>query len=163
MQTDVYRLLDQLSEQRSPPRDISEHVIHEAHTRLEEMYRTVCRKVGPFIPTAELVCKLEQAQTSETVELAKILESLVAENESLKRDNTEMQNLLAEARTEHRALTEEVCEYRAAAFSSHASMGQNLVQSEGPNSPRLPLQLIQCLGLAPRLRLVILVVVVLQY
>ena len=43
----------------------------------------------------------------------KILESLVADNENLKHDNAELQNLLAEAREDVRTLTEEVEEHRA--------------------------------------------------
>lgn len=45
--------------------------------------------------------------------MTKVLESLVADNEALKRDNAELQNLLGEAREDLRALQEEVNEQRA--------------------------------------------------
>ncbi|KAF8317038.1 uncharacterized protein EI90DRAFT_3293574 [Cantharellus anzutake] len=118
LQTEVYKLLDQLSEQRSPPRDISEQLIHEARAKLEAMYRS-----------------LEKAHTSDRVELTKILESLVSANESLSHDNIELQNLLAEARTEQRALTEEVQEYRATASSGCAVESLLRAHSPSPSSP----------------------------
>lgn len=46
-------------------------------------------------------------------EVTKVLESLVADNENLKHDNAELQNLLTEAREDVRTLTEEVEEHRA--------------------------------------------------
>ncbi|KAF8338938.1 uncharacterized protein EI90DRAFT_3151548 [Cantharellus anzutake] len=118
LQTEVYKLLDQLSEQRSPPRDISEQLIHEARAKLEAMYRS-----------------LEKAHTSDRVELTKILESLVSANESLSHDNIELQNLLAEARTEQRALTEEVQEYRATASSGCGVESLLRAHSPSPSSP----------------------------
>lgn len=45
--------------------------------------------------------------------MTKVLESLVADNENLKRDNAELQNLLSDAREDLRALQEEVGEHRA--------------------------------------------------
>lgn len=42
-----------------------------------------------------------------------MLESLVADNENLKHDNAELQNLLSDAREDVRALQEEVGEHRA--------------------------------------------------
>lgn len=45
--------------------------------------------------------------------VSKVLESLVADNESLKRDSTELQHLLDETREELRTLQEEVEEHRA--------------------------------------------------
>ena len=46
-------------------------------------------------------------------EITGVLESLVSQNESLMRDNAELQNLLSESREEQRTLQEEVDEYRA--------------------------------------------------
>lgn len=46
-------------------------------------------------------------------EITKVLESLVADNEALKHDYAEVQNLLAETREDLRALQEEIDERRA--------------------------------------------------
>jgi hypothetical protein len=50
---------------------------------------------------------------TEDAEVMKVLESLVADNENLKHDNSELQNLLTETREDLRALQEEVEEHRA--------------------------------------------------
>ena len=52
---------------------------------------------------------------AEDGEVMKVLESLVADNENLKHDTAELQNLLADAREDVRALQEEVEEHRLAA------------------------------------------------
>lgn len=46
-------------------------------------------------------------------EVTKVLESLVADNEDLKRGNTELQSLLQESRDDVRALQQEIEELRA--------------------------------------------------
>jgi len=46
-----------------------------------------------------------------------VLKSLVADNENLKRDNAELQNLLTEAREDVHALQEEIDENRAGLLS----------------------------------------------
>lgn len=50
---------------------------------------------------------------AEDAEVMKVLESLVADNENLKHDNAELQNLLTDTREDVRALQEEVEEHRA--------------------------------------------------
>jgi regulator of replication initiation timing len=50
---------------------------------------------------------------TEQTEFTDVLESLVNDNETLKRDNAELQNLLAESREEIHGLQEEVEEQRA--------------------------------------------------
>lgn len=49
----------------------------------------------------------------EQTELTSVLESLVNDNETLKRDNAELQNMLTESREEIHTLQEEVEEHRA--------------------------------------------------
>lgn len=49
----------------------------------------------------------------EDAEVTKVLASLVADNEALKRDNAELQNLLTESREDLKTLQEEVDERRA--------------------------------------------------
>jgi hypothetical protein len=55
---------------------------------------------------------------TEDTEVMKVLESLVADNENLKHDTAELQNLLADAREDVRTLQEEVEEHRAAVPST---------------------------------------------
>lgn len=59
---------------------------------------------------------MQQLGTSALVEqdeLMKVLESLVKDNEALKRDSAEVQHLLTESREDYHALREEVEEQRA--------------------------------------------------
>ena len=51
--------------------------------------------------------------TPDDSEIMRILESLVADNEALKRDNAELQGMLAETREDVLSLREEVDEQRA--------------------------------------------------
>ena len=55
-------------------------------------------------------------------EIMGILESLVADNETLVHSNTELQSMLADAREELHALQEEAEEHRAATSLSHYGM-----------------------------------------
>ena len=50
-------------------------------------------------------------------ELTTVLESLVSDNETLKRDNAELQSMLTESREEMHKLQEELEELRARSFS----------------------------------------------
>jgi len=52
-------------------------------------------------------------------ETTRVLESLVNDNEILKRDNLELQTMLAESREEYGELREELEEQRAQASSRH--------------------------------------------
>ncbi|KAF9504189.1 hypothetical protein BS47DRAFT_1442992 [Hydnum rufescens UP504] len=66
--------------------------------------------------------RMGQTSMTENPEITIILEKLVADGEALKRDNAELQNLLTESRSELRALTEEVQEYRAVASPVHPGL-----------------------------------------
>ena len=66
---------------------------------------------------ADSLCQLGRDQTREDPETTRVLESLVADNETLKRDIAELQNLLVEAREDVRTLREELEEHRASAPS----------------------------------------------
>lgn len=57
--------------------------------------------------------QLGNSPNTDDVEATNVLESLVADNEVLKRDNAELQNILSETREELRELKEEVDERRA--------------------------------------------------
>lgn len=69
---------------------------------------------------------------AEETEVTKVLESLVADNENLKHDNAELQNLLTEAREDVHALQEEVEESRAA-FLSGPRGGGNIIHTSRQN------------------------------
>jgi regulator of replication initiation timing len=57
--------------------------------------------------------QLGRTALAEETEIMKVLESLVEDNEGLKRDNAELQHLLTEAREDYHSLKEEVEEQRA--------------------------------------------------
>ena len=78
--------------------DLSEEIIRDARLRLDALQVAVSQTSHP-----------------EDAEFTRVLESLVSENEALKHDNAELQNLLADSREDIRALREEVEEQRAAA------------------------------------------------
>ncbi len=65
------------------------------------------------ILTSALLQQLGHAADIHDAEVTKVLESLVADNEALKRDNAEYQNLLAAEREELHTLQEELEERRA--------------------------------------------------
>lgn len=74
-------------------------------------------------------------------EITEVLESLVADNEAFKRDNAELQNILAETREDMRTLQEEVEEHRAGAtdggrsgHQQHDSIGSSIFGDQ-PTSP----------------------------
>jgi hypothetical protein len=54
---------------------------------------------------------------AEEAEVTKVLESLVEDNETLKRDNAELQSLLTQSREDYHVLQEEIEEQRANAPS----------------------------------------------
>lgn len=56
---------------------------------------------------------LGQTAIVEQSEIMKVLESLVEDNETLKRDNAELQSLLAQSREDYHVLQEEIEEQRA--------------------------------------------------
>ncbi|KAJ7034158.1 hypothetical protein C8F04DRAFT_1395617 [Mycena alexandri] len=96
LQSDVRRLQNALEEKREHRLESSESIIVDARARLEALHRaTTTAGVG-----------MSQQGTSE--ELTTVLETLVSDNETLKRDNAELQTLLADAREDCRALQEEV-------------------------------------------------------
>ncbi len=100
LQADVRRLQDDLAEKRMHRLESSESILQDARSQLEALQRSLSPSVAP-----------------EQTELTKVLESLMDDNEVLKRDTAELQHFLAESREEIHALQEEVEEYRANAPS----------------------------------------------
>lgn len=86
---------------------------------------------------------------TDDTEVMKVLESLVADNEALKRDGAELQNLLAESREDLRALQEEMEERRAGDSSYWQHRSTNSGQSELTDHPVSPLSSTFPVGTAP--------------
>ncbi|KAJ3788914.1 hypothetical protein GGU10DRAFT_344963 [Lentinula aff. detonsa] len=96
LQSDVRRLQDELEQKRLLRMESTESLLHDARSRIQMLHAT-----------------LGSPSTSESAELTTVLESLVKDNEGLKRDNAELQTLLAESRDDLHALQQEVEEQRA--------------------------------------------------
>ncbi|KAF8076810.1 hypothetical protein FPV67DRAFT_1472745 [Lyophyllum atratum] len=97
LQSEVRRLQDVLEERRLHRLESSEHILKDARVRIEALHSS----------------QLGQTAAVEHTELTNVLESLVNDNETLKRDNAELQNMLTESREEMHTLQEEVEEHRA--------------------------------------------------
>ncbi|KAJ7167824.1 hypothetical protein C8R46DRAFT_1350756 [Mycena filopes] len=95
LQSDVRRLQNALEEKREHRLESSESIIVDARARLEALNRASTAGAA-----------VSQQGTNE--ELTTVLETLVSDNETLKRDNAELQTLLADSREDCRALQEEV-------------------------------------------------------
>ncbi|KAG8833279.1 hypothetical protein FRC17_010993 [Serendipita sp. 399] len=98
LQADIYNLKEEKENARRSKADLSEEIIRDARLRLDALH-----------------VALSGMPKAEDAEMTRILEELVSENEALKHDNAELQNLLADCREDVRELREEVEEKRAAA------------------------------------------------
>ena len=98
LQAEIYSLREERETRRLSKADLSEEIIRDARLRLDALQVAVSQTSHP-----------------EDAEFTRILESLVSENEALKHDNAELQNLLMDSREDIRVLKEEVEEQRAAA------------------------------------------------
>jgi chromosome segregation ATPase len=97
LRVEVQRLGEGLQHQRQHRLELSEEVLKDARSRLEMLQHI---QLGHSVPADES-------------EVTKILETLVADNEDLKRNNAELQNLLGESREDVHALNKELDELRA--------------------------------------------------
>jgi chromosome segregation ATPase len=103
LQSDVRRLQNALEEKREHRLESSESILVDARARIEALHRSV--GVGALSLQHE-------GEDGQQQELRAVLETLVDDNETLKRDNAELQALLADAREDCRALQEEVEDQR---------------------------------------------------
>ncbi|KAK2465890.1 hypothetical protein APHAL10511_001531 [Amanita phalloides] len=94
LQTEVRRLEEALESKRIMHMESSEHNLQDARTRIQLLHSG-------------------QLPTNEHDELMRVLESLVNDNEILKRDNGELHQLLSDCREDFHALQEQVEEHRA--------------------------------------------------
>ncbi|KZV86382.1 hypothetical protein EXIGLDRAFT_724824 [Exidia glandulosa HHB12029] len=97
LEADLHWARGELEHMRATRSEFSQDILNEARTRLRAMQQS---------PADEPVKPQE--------EVTQILESLVADNELLKKDTAELQNLLAEAREDSRAMRDELEEAKAA-------------------------------------------------
>ncbi|KAJ4479042.1 hypothetical protein J3R30DRAFT_3702071 [Lentinula aciculospora] len=96
LHSEVRRLQDELEQKRLLRMESTASLLQDARSRIQTLHAT-----------------LGSPSTSESAEFTKVLESLVNDNEGLKRDNAELQTLLAESRDDLHALQQEVEEQRA--------------------------------------------------
>ncbi|KDQ29558.1 hypothetical protein PLEOSDRAFT_1064358 [Pleurotus ostreatus PC15] len=96
VQREVRQLQQDLEQRRSYRLESSKTLLHEARARIESLQES-----------------LGQSAMVEQAELLKVVGSLIDDNDSLKRDNAELQSLLAEAREDIQHMQEELEEQRA--------------------------------------------------
>ncbi|KXN84412.1 hypothetical protein AN958_12641 [Leucoagaricus sp. SymC.cos] len=96
LQTEVRRLQEALEEKRSHRLESSGTLLQDARSRIESLRET---------STFDTMDGYE--------EVTRMLESLVQDNETLKHDNAELQQLLTDTREDFAALQEEYEEYKA--------------------------------------------------
>ncbi|KAH9927287.1 uncharacterized protein B0H18DRAFT_907544 [Fomitopsis serialis] len=132
LQAQVTRLREDLEMQRNHRQQMSEDVLADARRRLEQLQQS----------------QLGHAVKTDDTEVMKVLESLVADNEALKRDNAELQNLLTEAREDLHTLQEEMEERRAGDASYLRHRYTSSGQSDLPD-PISPLSATFHVGTAP--------------
>lgn len=123
LQAEVRRLQESLEEKRLHRLESSEHLIQDARTRLESFRSLVITLLLLSIYTLILCQQLGLTAKVAEEELTTVLETMVHDNEVLKRDNAELQHLLAESREEIHSLQEELEEQRVNAPSRMARSG----------------------------------------
>ncbi|KAL0576958.1 hypothetical protein V5O48_005029 [Marasmius crinis-equi] len=96
LQAEVRRLQDELQEKRAHRLEASESILQDVRSQIQTLHRT-----------------LGDAPAADSTELTRIMESLVDDNEALKKDNTELQTLLAQSRDDMYGLQQELEEQRA--------------------------------------------------
>ncbi|KAF8592253.1 hypothetical protein K439DRAFT_1524670 [Ramaria rubella] len=112
LQNEIHALHEEIHTVRSSRAAFSKSVLHEARTRLEALQQP------PHPPHYS-----PHPDPYPDPETTRVLESLVADNELLKRDIAELQNMLGEAREEARSAREEVEEWRVGGSGPRDGMG----------------------------------------
>ncbi|KAL6307178.1 hypothetical protein BKA93DRAFT_747895 [Sparassis latifolia] len=127
LQAQLVRLREDLDAQRSHRRVMSQEVLQDARLRLAQLQQS------------------GRATVPENTEMTTVLESLVMDNEALKRDNAELRNLLGESREDLRVLQEEIQERRA----NDVSFARHRYTHSGQSSASSPLSPVFHVGTAP--------------
>ncbi|KIY51651.1 hypothetical protein FISHEDRAFT_36832 [Fistulina hepatica ATCC 64428] len=102
VQAEVRRLQDCLEDRRMVRMKSSNTLIQETKSRIRTLQQSVTRNLSLNQPTSQRFDEIMQ-----------VLESVVHDNDELKRDNGELQRFLADAREETHVLQEELEEQRA--------------------------------------------------
>ncbi|EGO02250.1 hypothetical protein SERLA73DRAFT_71392 [Serpula lacrymans var. lacrymans S7.3] len=95
LQAEVRRLQEELEQRRFQRMESSESLLQDARSRLEALQQSVGKTA-----------------IADDSEVMQVLESLVSDNEILKRDNEELQQLLTESREDAHVLQTEIEEHR---------------------------------------------------
>ncbi|TFY62856.1 hypothetical protein EVG20_g6548 [Dentipellis fragilis] len=97
-------LQDDLEQQRMSRSVLSEDIMREARVRIEELHRT----------------HFGRRPENSDVDVSKIIEPVITDNEALKKENAELQRLLADARDNLHTLQEDAEEHHGLARSAFA-------------------------------------------
>ncbi|KAI0306900.1 hypothetical protein B0F90DRAFT_1622869 [Multifurca ochricompacta] len=132
---EVRRLQEQLEEERAMRSQSSEELLHEARKRLAELHHS----------------QVDLTPIEHHDEVMKLLESLVADKEALKKSNTELQDLLSESREALHALQEEAGERLASPPGNDQSLPSplrfpGLRHTLRPTSPSIPMSYVTAPG-----------------
>ena len=113
LQSEVRRLQNELEEKCLLRMESTESLLKDARSRIQMLHASVSPVLEECL-TSLISSQIGGPSTdTENSELTKVLESLVDNNEGLKRDNAELQSLFAESRDDLYALQQEVEEQRA--------------------------------------------------
>ncbi|TDL29974.1 hypothetical protein BD410DRAFT_780491 [Rickenella mellea] len=117
LQSEVRQVHEELEQQKLYRSELSEEILRDARARLEMIQQS----------------QLGHTIVSEDAEITKVMESLVADNEALKRDTAELQNLLTESREDVRSLREEIEETKVTMSSIPEGHSRVPLMSPPPN------------------------------
>ncbi|KAG8746822.1 hypothetical protein FRC10_003344 [Ceratobasidium sp. 414] len=110
LQAEITQLREETDSIKLSRSEISSDILEDARVRLQMLQSTLGR-----VPI-----------TSDDPEVTRVLEALVADNEALKRDAAELQNMLTESREDARALQEEITEMRARGEGGQEPLGEDV-------------------------------------
>ncbi|KAG8683389.1 hypothetical protein FRC09_016111, partial [Ceratobasidium sp. 395] len=109
LQAEITQLREEADSIRLSRSEISSDILEDARARLQMLQNSLGQ-----VPI-----------TSDDPEITRVLEALVADNEALKRDAAELQNMLTESREDARALQEEMTEMRARGEGGQEPLGED--------------------------------------
>ncbi|KAA1466680.1 hypothetical protein DENSPDRAFT_49152 [Dentipellis sp. KUC8613] len=115
-------LQDDLEQQRMSRSVLSEDIMREARVRIEELHRT----------------HFGRRQENSDLDVSNIIEPVITDNEALKKENAELQRLLADARDNLHSLQEDAEEHHGLARSAFADDDSSRFMygtAPGPVSP----------------------------
>lgn len=133
LQSQIALLRQDASIQRSEGHRLSDDVLSDAHDRLQRLQAAVAGSRDP---------------SDQDSGVTNVLESLVADNEGLRHDNAELQDLLSSTREDLRAAQTELDE-RKASDAQYSEDNHDTVRRRSDSSARSPLSPTFNFGTAP--------------